>query len=204
MNTKDKILDAAIAMFNEKGVSNVTSRHISDAVGISNGNFCYHYPNKEALLISIHERMVQEISPYYQGMSESNEPSMLVFNRLILFLDQFNEKYLFFSIDVLEMIRNFPKVAARVRSTAVKRRKQIEDFFLCFQQEGMMVQNTYKSLKQVVYSTAVNWKFHAKVFDIEEELTLKRCLWKIIKPHLTEEGKAFYNLNISDVRPSRQ
>jgi len=200
MDTKDKIIEKAIALFNERGVNNVTSRHIADAIGISNGNFCYHFKTKESLLIAIHERMIDEISPYYQGISKSNEHSMLVFNRLILFLDQFNDKYLYFSLDLLEMSRNFPEMQKRIKKTSTRRKDQIEDFFLQFQQDNLMVKNTYRSLKHVVYSTAANWKYHAKVYDINRELTLKRCLWKIIKPHLTKEGKDFYNLNISDIK----
>jgi len=196
MDTKEKIISTSIELFNKEGVTNVTSRHIAKALSISNGNFCYHYPNKESLLIAIHEKMVEEISPYYAGILESQENAMVLFDRLIQFLDLFNQRYSFFGLDVLEISRNYAGIATRLKSTAKKRQDQIEAFFMQFQEEGFMVEGTYTTLKQVVYSLAVNWQFNQTVFGVHEELTMKRCIWRVIKPYLTVAGLTYYKENI--------
>ena len=41
MKTRDKIIEQAIELFNDKGAANVTSRHIAEAMDISHGNLCY-------------------------------------------------------------------------------------------------------------------------------------------------------------------
>ncbi len=59
--TQTRILDAAIALFNENGVSAVSVNRIAAAAGISRGNLHYHFRTKEALIAAIFERMAREM-----------------------------------------------------------------------------------------------------------------------------------------------
>jgi AcrR family transcriptional regulator len=52
-DTKQKILDASLQLFNEYGVSNVRLQQIADETGISVGNLAYHFNNKEAITESL-------------------------------------------------------------------------------------------------------------------------------------------------------
>ena len=53
MNTKEKILNASLKLYNSKGVSNVSLRAIADEVGISVGNLQYHFKKREEIVINI-------------------------------------------------------------------------------------------------------------------------------------------------------
>ncbi|MBM7456311.1 AcrR family transcriptional regulator [Oceanisphaera litoralis] len=50
MKTKDRIVAAALLLFNEQGESNVTTNHIAAHLGISPGNIYYHFRNKNDII----------------------------------------------------------------------------------------------------------------------------------------------------------
>lgn len=53
MKTKDKILQEALRLFNERGLSQVGVREIARSLGISVGNLSYHFPKKEDLIMEL-------------------------------------------------------------------------------------------------------------------------------------------------------
>src|ERR1700751_5676015 len=48
--TRVRILSACRQLFNERGLSNVTTADIADAVGINEGNLYYHFQRKEQIV----------------------------------------------------------------------------------------------------------------------------------------------------------
>lgn len=53
MNTKEKIIDCAIELFNKQGLSFTSMRDIASACNMSLGNLTYHFHKKEDLIAAI-------------------------------------------------------------------------------------------------------------------------------------------------------
>jgi len=57
MKTRDRILDAALQLFNQSGTAAVSTNHIAEALGMSPGNLYYHFKNKEEIIRALFERL---------------------------------------------------------------------------------------------------------------------------------------------------
>lgn len=60
-NARDAILDAAHRVAEREGAGHVTLDAVAREAGVSKGGLLYNFPNKEALLIAMLERMVTRI-----------------------------------------------------------------------------------------------------------------------------------------------
>lgn len=54
--TRERVLDLACALFNDRGVEQVTTRLIAETAGINEGNLYYHFRTKEALYLALFAR----------------------------------------------------------------------------------------------------------------------------------------------------
>ena len=55
-DTKTRILDVSLSLFNSEGERQITTNHIAEAAGISPGNLYYHFRNKGAIVAALFVR----------------------------------------------------------------------------------------------------------------------------------------------------
>lgn len=66
-NTKNKIVQTALQLFNDQGTRAVTTNHIAAAAGISPGNLYYHFRNKDEIIRTIFTEIVTDLENKVPG-----------------------------------------------------------------------------------------------------------------------------------------
>ena len=59
--TRERILEAARALFGASGTASVSTNHVAAAAGISPGNLYYHFANKEAIIAALVDRTLERL-----------------------------------------------------------------------------------------------------------------------------------------------
>lgn len=87
MPTRDHILEAADQLFYEHGFDNTSFADIADAVGISRGNFYYHFKSKDDILaavIALRAEKIQTMLEQWDVEGDSPEERIRCFIRILI------------------------------------------------------------------------------------------------------------------------
>jgi AcrR family transcriptional regulator len=195
--TKSKILDAAIALFNERGYMHVRLREIAAEVGISAGNLAYHFPQKDDLMSAAYERMVEELRlmiadirmiPSFENIDRQMRPFVL-----------YQQKYQFFYLDLLELCRSFPGLADVVQHTADRQIESIRGVIDYAVGSSNMITEpgpgSYDRLARTCWMILSFWLaqkqlrgLNASDSDMDEEGP-QASIWSMLIPYLTDKGR---------------
>lgn len=66
VETVDRILDAATRVFDEQGYRRTTTNVIAERAGVSIGSLYQYFPNKDAVLVALAERHVDEVGEAFR------------------------------------------------------------------------------------------------------------------------------------------
>ena len=88
---------------------NVRLQHIADNAFVSIGNMAYHYKNKEAIVLAIHDRLSEEQKNLTAEMNVV--PLFDYVDRYFRQSYELQQKYSFFFTDMLEVFRAYSAIA---------------------------------------------------------------------------------------------
>jgi AcrR family transcriptional regulator len=80
LQTRTRVLQSALDLFNERGSAAVTTHHIAEKAGISPGNLYYHFKNKEEIIRDLFRQIAIYDGKYWHQKGAINpEGSFLKF-----------------------------------------------------------------------------------------------------------------------------
>jgi len=107
--TKERILAAAINLFNKNGSATITTHDIAEEAGISPGNLYYHFKNKQAIVRALfYEIEIFSVKEWWQKSPNHRE---IRFTDFISFYFQSVAKHRFFFKDFSYLLAMDPILA---------------------------------------------------------------------------------------------
>lgn len=113
-DTKSRILDASLTLFNERGTDNVTTNHIAEALGMSPGNLYYHYRNKAEIVRGLFARIAAAWATNY-AVPPATMPSIAMMEVMVAGNFEIQARYRFFFRDLTLLLNADPELAAAYR-----------------------------------------------------------------------------------------
>jgi AcrR family transcriptional regulator len=68
--TRERILNAALTLFRERGFESATMRDVAEEAGVATGAAYYYYPSKDAMVMDFYRRSCTEMQPKIEAALE--------------------------------------------------------------------------------------------------------------------------------------
>lgn len=146
-STRQRILDAAVELFNAEGVGPVTTNHIAAHLGISPGNLYYHFANKEEILREIWGEMNAAAERAWSELARpGGEPGPagkvaldpLALQRVVVDNLELFARYVFFARELPALLRADAELRASYRKVADARMVQLEEGLAALVDAGLL------------------------------------------------------------------
>jgi AcrR family transcriptional regulator len=76
---RDEILDAAAALFAERGYAGTSTRSIAERVGIRQASLYYHFAGKDEILLELLETSVRPSLDFVERLRDASDPAAALF-----------------------------------------------------------------------------------------------------------------------------
>jgi len=100
----ERILAAALRLFNEHGTGPVSTNHIADELGISPGNLYYHFRNKEAIISARFEQQFARTDALY-ALPADRPPTPTDLRELVRATFELSWDYRFIYRELIALLR---------------------------------------------------------------------------------------------------
>ena len=194
--TKDRIIKAAINLFNQQGFVNVRLQNIADELKISVGNLAYHFKNKEAIVAKAYENISEELSSILSVYRTS--PDLRDLDNQLEHYYLFIKKYPFYFIDILEIKRNYPHLHEERKDYISKMSVQFLKRIEYNKTRGVISRDLsdlhISQLADNICTIVTFWYTCQAIKDeTPGQAQFKSTVWVQLYPYLTRKGLEEYN-----------
>lgn len=106
MKAKERILEAALELFNENGIADVTTHHVAAKCGMSPGNLYYHYRNKEEIIHDLFDQALEFIGEQEKNIGLNKKATTNTIEQSLAILGTLNWRYRFLKRDLPLILMN--------------------------------------------------------------------------------------------------
>ena len=197
--TRDRVLNAALELFNEQGSSSVTTNHVAARAGISPGNLYYWFSDKDQIVRELYAQFVAAYERLWSaghGDPLDGDPLALSPDEVLARLADgaaLSRRYAFLARDLLGLLHADPVLAAQYRAVRERRIAEFTGLARAWRARGVIRRlddATIADLVQALWVIAETWlafgELDGRHPDAEDGSRLLRV---VLRPYLTQEGE---------------
>ncbi|OHX67866.1 TetR/AcrR family transcriptional regulator [Flammeovirga pacifica] len=196
-NTKQKIIQHSLVLFNENGISKASLRDIAKQADISVGNLQYHFKKREDIVELLYFELVDKLDNITALKTDDILKSFINIGSesITIFYD-----YRFFFLDFISIIRQHDKIKNHYSELSKHRKDSFLEMIDMLIDHGLFRKEELKGEYQSVYKRIeVISNFWFSSILIQSKTLSKKAIddyslviSQSVYPYLTEEGRVHY------------
>jgi AcrR family transcriptional regulator len=194
--TSARVLDAARALFNERGTAAVSTNHIAAAAGISPGNLYYHFADKQEIIRGLHAEYTAAHEDRWRPEPDGRV-DLAALHRNVADGMALAWRYRFLGREILALLRADPLLRASYRQVYERRLNQWLAFADLLSAQGLIREPrppaTLRDLSVAIWLVAENWVAFLDVLgdpdDPDQVARGADLIVAVLDPHLTARGR---------------
>lgn len=203
IDTKQRILETARQLYNVHGLTKVSQRQIADEMGISPGNLTYHFKKKQELNLALYEELVTNFDQLFEHVNLET----LTMQFFVGFADAMYDtmqRYRFFFVDIIQLMRSNEQIAKHYRELLVLRKQQFDTISQVLIQKGLLQAESRPGTYQGVFNLLqIVMDFYCSAQELNpftrgenDKAHFSQLILQVIAPYLTESGKSSLEIDV--------
>lgn len=197
MNTRDRILQTAVRLFNEQGTGPVSTNHIASETGISPGNLYYYFRNKEDIIRAIYD-VLRPAWERATSLPPDRAPTVGDVRRILEANARIVLEYRFYYRELPWLMQRDPELHRTYREVRRAGLANIEGLLRFFVEIGVMTDPgdpaALHELAAICWVLADSWLTFEEIGGREVtsgDLDLGvRPILRVLRPYFTETARA--------------
>jgi AcrR family transcriptional regulator len=190
--TRDRVLKAALELFNERGTASVTTNHVAARAGISPGNLYYWFSDKNEIVRELYAQFVAIYEQLWGG--GHGGPLQVSPDEVLARLAggaALSGQYAFLARDLLGLLHGDPVLAAQYRAVRQRRIGEFTDLAAAWRAQGVIApldEATVADLVQALWVIAETWLAFDELDGCKAQAEHgTRLLAVVLRPYLTPQ-----------------
>ena len=204
--TQQRILEAAVRLFNEHGTAAVSTNRIAEHCGLSKGNLHYHFRNKREIIQHAYGKIVDEMNVDWR--TDPQHPTLHHMAAMFARQALLSYTYRFFYREMHALLRSDPLLMQRHRENWSRRVPVLEAFFLALSNAGVLNlcgnRALIKSLVQSTWIISDNWlnsvEFLGHEISADSIMSGYELILDIFKPYFSSGENKIINESRAAIR----
>ncbi len=172
MKTRDKIVHAALDLFNQKGERNITTNHIAAHIDISPGNLYYHFRNKQEIVREVFALYSGELLERFTPIQEQQE-SLVLLKHYLDSIFTLMWKYRFFYANLPEILQRDDELHVAYIQVQDKLQGNLHNIMRAFVRLELLDLNEQEMLSLIttLHMMASSWLGYQSAMTLHKDIT---------------------------------